>query len=74
MIKNNYDLDYNTRKISNEFGAIIKDVVVLSRKNISKIKIMIPQAKEYKYSVNVNDFMLVFQKPEILEKIKNQKI
>lgn len=59
-----YDLDYNTRKIFSGFGAITKDVVVLSRKNISKIKIMIPQAKEYKYSINVNDFMLVFQKPD----------
>lgn len=58
-----YDLDFWTRHCFNEYGAVIKDSVVLSRRKISKIKIMLPQAKEHKYSVNVHETMNVFQKP-----------
>ena len=59
-----YDLDYWTRHCFNEYGAEMKDSVILSRRKISKIKIMMPQAKQHKYSVNVHETMNVFRKPE----------
>lgn len=61
--KTYYDLDYVTREAFYSFGAEMKDSVVLSRRKISEIKIMVPQAKRLKYSVNVHEAMNVFQKP-----------
>lgn len=58
-----YDLDYWTRHAFLSYGAEMMDSVILSRKKISKIKIMLPQAKRCKYSVNVHEVMNVFQKP-----------
>jgi hypothetical protein len=57
-----YDLEYVTRKIFDELGAILFDQVVISRKKISKIKIMLPQAKRLGYSVRVHESLLVFKK------------
>lgn len=65
MKKVYYDLDYWTRHCFSQYGAEMKDSVILSRRKISKIKIMMPQAKEHKYSVNVHETMNVFRKPAL---------
>ena len=58
-----YDLVFMTEMIFKELGATILDKVVISRKNVSKIKIMLPQAKRLGYSVKVHENLLVFKKP-----------
>lgn len=58
-----YDLEYQTRKIMESFGATMFDQIVVSRKTTSKIKIMLPQAKRLGYSVRVHESLLVFKKP-----------
>ena len=58
-----YDLDYVVSAIFDRLGAVVFDKVVISRKLISKIKIMLPQAKRLGYSVRVNESLLVFKKP-----------
>jgi len=64
--KNNtyYDLEFETCRIFKSFRAVIIDKLVLSRKGVSKIKIMLPQAKRLGYSVKVHEHLLVFQKPK----------
>ena len=57
-----YDLEYVTSSIFKKIGAIIVDKVVISRKKVSKIKIMLPQAKRLGYSVRVHENLLVFKK------------
>ncbi len=58
-----YDLGYQTRKIMIETcGATLWDEVIISRRKISKIKIMLPQAIRLGYSVKVHETLLVFQK------------
>ena len=57
-----YDLTYETNRIFKELGAITVDNVVVSRKSVSKIKIMLPQAKRLGYSVRVHETLLVFRK------------
>jgi len=57
-----YDIAHQTRKIFEQFGATTIDDVVVSRKGISKIKIMLPQAKRLGYSVKVHESLLVFRK------------
>jgi DNA modification methylase len=58
-----YDLEFEVSSMFKEFGAKIVDKVVVSRSKISKIKIMLPQAKRLGYSVRVHENLLVFQKP-----------
>ena len=57
-----YDIAHQTRKIFEQFGATTIDDVVVSRKGITKIKIMLPQAKRLGYSVKVHESLLVFKK------------
>ena len=60
-----YDLEFVVSKIFKDMGAEIVDKVVVSRKKVSKIKIMLPQAKRLGYSVRVHENLLVFKKPTI---------
>ena len=57
-----YDLEFVTRKIFEELGATLFDQVVVSRKKVSKIKIMLPQAKRLGYSVRVHESLLIYKK------------
>lgn len=57
-----YDLQYETDKIFKEAGLRIIDKIIVSRKKVSKIKIMLPQAKRLGYSVNVHEYLLVYKK------------
>jgi len=57
-----YDLDGVTRRIMDSLGAEIFDQITVSRKNTSKIKIMLPQAKRLGYTVRVHESLLVFKK------------
>ena len=57
-----YDLEYVTSTIFKDLGAHIVDKVVVSRKKVSKIKIMLPQAKRLGYSVRVHENLLVYKK------------
>jgi len=57
-----YDLEYQTCNIFSELGASVKDKIIISRKKISKIKIMLPQCKRLGYSVRVHETLLVFNK------------
>lgn len=56
-----YDLEYETRRIMKGIGAEIFDQIIVSRKAISKIKIMLPQAKRLGYTVRVHESLLVFK-------------
>jgi DNA modification methylase len=57
-----YDLEYEVSGMFKGYGASIVDKVVVSRKKVSKIKIMLPQAKRLGYSVRVHESLLVFRK------------
>jgi DNA modification methylase len=57
-----YDIAHQTRKIFERLGATTIDDVVISRKGVSKIKIMLPQAKRLGYSVKVHESLMVFKK------------
>lgn len=57
-----YDLTFQTQKIMDEQGATPIDVVVASRKAVSKIKVMIPQAVRLGYTVKVHETLMVWQK------------
>lgn len=57
-----YDLAHKTRSLFEELGAITIDDVIISRKNVSKIKVMLPQAKRLGYSVKVHEYLMVFKK------------
>ena len=59
-----YDLEYETRKIFKELGATFFDQIIISRKKISKIKVMLPQAKRLGYSVRVHETLLIYKKME----------
>lgn len=61
-----YDLEGVTRRIMHSLGAEMVDQITVSRKNISKIKVMLPQAKRLGYTVRVHESLLVFRKPAIL--------
>ena len=50
-----YDLTYKTESMMESLGFVPHDKVVISRLNISKIKIMLPQAKAQKYTVKVHE-------------------
>ena len=57
-----YDLEFVTSRIFKGLGAEIVDKVVVSRKGVSEIKIMLPQAKRLGYTVRVHETLLVFRK------------
>ena len=50
-----YDLTYQTEAIMAALGFVPHDKVIISRLGISKIKIMLPQAKAQKYTVKVHE-------------------
>lgn len=58
-----FDLTYQTQKVFGGLGAETIDQVIVSRKKISKIKIMIPQALRCGYTVKVHENLSVFRKP-----------
>lgn len=57
-----YDLEHEVCKMFKSYGASVVDKIVVSRKKISKIKIMLPQCKRLGYSVRVHENLLVFRK------------
>lgn len=57
-----YDLEFQTCKIFENLGATVHDKVIVSRSKVSKIKIMLPQAKRLGYTVKVHESLLVFKK------------
>jgi len=57
-----YDLEFLTKKVFYSLGANLQDELVLSRKKVSKIKVMAPQAKANGYTVKVHEYLLVFEK------------
>lgn len=59
-----YDLEWQVSTMFKKFGAATVDKVVVSRSKVSKIKIMLPQAKRLGYSVRVHENLLVFRKPD----------
>jgi hypothetical protein len=50
-----YDLTHQTESIMEALGFVPHDKVVISRLGISKVKIMLPQAKAQKYTVKVHE-------------------
>jgi DNA modification methylase len=58
-----YDLTFQTEMIMHSLGFEPFDKIVVSRLSISKIKIMLPQAKRLGYSVKVHESLNVFIKP-----------
>ena len=58
-----YALEFETCDMFDQLGADVVDKVVVSRSKVSKIKIMLPQAKRLGYSVRVHENLLVFKKP-----------
>lgn len=57
-----YDMSYRVQKMFEYFGAVPIDKVIISRKSISKIKIMIPQAVAQGYTVKVHEYLFVYRK------------
>lgn len=57
-----YPLTFETQKAFSDFGADWVDSVVVSRKSVTKIKIMLPQAIRLGYTVKVHETLSVFQK------------
>jgi hypothetical protein len=57
-----YDLTYQTEKIMDALGFEPFDKVVVSRLGISKVKIMLPQAKRLGYTVKVHETISVFKR------------
>lgn len=58
-----YALEWEVCDMFDQLGATIVDKIVVSRSKVSKIKIMLPQAKRLGYSVRVHENLLVFKKP-----------
>lgn len=58
-----FDLAWHTQRIFKYLGAETQDQLVVSRKGISKIKVMIPQAVTNGYVVKVHESLMVFRKP-----------
>lgn len=56
-----YDLTFQTEKMLWRLDMKPHDKVVVSRKTISKIKIMLPQAKRLGYTVKVHENLLVYR-------------
>ena len=57
-----YDLVYQTQKIFDTLGLTPIDMVVVSRKIITKIKVMIPQTIREGYTINLHEILLVYRK------------
>lgn len=57
-----YDLTFQTELIMHQLGFTPFDKVIVSRLGISKIKIMLPQAKRLGYTVKVHETLSVFKK------------
>jgi hypothetical protein len=57
-----YDLTFQTELIMHKLGFTPFDKVVVSRLGISKVKIMLPQAKRLGYTVKVHEMLTVFKK------------
>lgn len=57
-----YDLTFQTELIMHQLGFMPFDKVVVSRLGISKVKIMLPQAKRLGYTVKVHETLSVFKK------------
>jgi hypothetical protein len=57
-----FDLTYQTMRAFDDMGAEPVDSVVISRKRITKIKIMVPQAVRLGYTVKVHETLLVYRK------------
>lgn len=57
-----YDLTFQTELIMYQLGFIPFDKVVISRLGISKVKIMLPQAKRLGYTVKVHEMLSVYKK------------
>ena len=60
--KKYYDLTYQTEKIFEKCGLTPVDKVILSRKKVSKIKVMAPQALKMGYTVKVHETLLIYEK------------
>jgi DNA modification methylase len=58
-----YDLTFKTELIMYNLGFVPFDKIVVSRLGISKVKIMIPQAKRLGYTVKVHEMLSVYTKP-----------
>jgi len=59
-----YDLTYQIDKIFEALGAESIDKITISRKKVSKIKVMLPQAKRLGYTVRVHESLNVYRKTE----------
>ena len=57
-----YDFTFQTEKIMEMCGMKPFDKVVLSQKKISPIKLHMPQAKRFGYTVKVHQTLLVYEK------------
>jgi len=57
-----YDLEFEVSKMFKSYNASVVDKIIVSRKKISKIKIMLPQCKRLGYSVRVHENLLIFKK------------
>jgi len=57
-----YDFTHQTRAALYSCGAVPVDELCVSRKLVSKIKVMIPQAVRLGYTVKVHETLLVFRK------------
>jgi len=57
-----YDLTFQTDLILSQLGFTPFDKVIVSRLGISKVKIMLPQAKRLGYTVKVHETISVFKK------------
>lgn len=57
-----YDLTFQTELIMHQLGFTPFDKVVVSRLGISKVKIMLPQAKRLGYTVKVHEMLSVYKK------------
>lgn len=66
-----YDLSFQVQRIFDRLGAVTIDQVIISRRTISKVKIMIPQAVRLGYTVKVHETLNVFQKP-LLDQLKRE--
>jgi DNA modification methylase len=58
-----YALEWEVCDMFDQLGASVIDKIVVNRSKVSKIKIMLPQAKRLGYSVRVHENLLVFKKP-----------
>ena len=57
-----YDLSFALQSWFYRWGATQIDKVIVSRKTISKIKVMLPQAVANGYTVKVHEYLFVWEK------------